>query len=730
MISRFIKYIGVLIIFIFSAISIFFALAEREIENENLKKNMAYTSFFEDRFYDLRMRMTITPDAKDDRLVLAAIDDQSLTQIGRWPWSRTVWSGFLKKMETYGASVVSFDVFFSEPELACNVESPDKVFKESIESYQMNGGKVILPYSLTTYRNDSLTEFPDELYDAIIDTKQAQGLNLRPYLVANNVWPIQELRDASPTLGHIQGSSDLDGIYRHYLVAANVDELYLPSYAYQVYQSMTGDKPVLEIPAQGIHKLNLTNGNVNLNYKGEVKIRWFGGVDHFPVVSILDILNASDDDPKMHQIFKGNAVFVGSTAFGAHDLRHTPVDAMLPGIVFHMNMVHMLLEGLFHKPLEDSTLYSWIILITGTLFIVLIMLYKNAIVHLIGLILLVAGLFYLDTFYLLPRGYEIKLFFCLFSPVASYSWLTFLEFYITNKEKNKIKGTFSSYVSPAVVEEMINNPDKVRVGGEKKNITVFFSDVRDFTSISEKLTPEELARCLNIYMGVMTDIIFKHHGTLDKYIGDAIVSFWGAPMPLQNHPYHAVSAALEMIEALPNVNEQNKALGFPELKHGIGLNTGECSVGNMGSDKIFQYTALGDNMNLGARLESLCKFYGVELNVSEYTIEAIPEDLRATLTYRVLDRVRVKGKEKPVTIYEVFHSTHPFKLDKEALADYNRAFELYQTQKFKEASEILKRLTEKHPQDKSCKRILKACEDFISFPPPPDWDGVFTHTSK
>ena len=187
-----------------------------------------------------------------------------------------------------------------------------------------------------------------------------------------------------------------------------------------------------------------------------------------------------------------------------------------------------------------------------------------------------------------------------------YSWNTFLNFYLTNGEKSAIRGTFSSFVSPAVVDQMLDNPDMVKVGGERKNITVFFSDVRDFTSISEKLTPEELAHALNIYMGAMTDIIFQNQGTLDKYIGDAIVAFWALPLTLKIMLTTPVRRARKMIEKLPEVNERFKEEGLPLFKHGIGLNTGDCSVGNMGSDNIFQYTALGDNMNLGARLECPC----------------------------------------------------------------------------------------------------------------------------
>jgi len=732
MLSKIVHVFGIIVIVLFCAASVLFAISSSGMQESEFKENIQYTSFFEDRFYDFRMKQTLNPKAHDKRLVLAAIDDKSLTEIGRWPWSRTKWSEFLRKMSLYGAKVVAFDVFFSEPELACNAEPPDQIFAKSIKDFQAKEGEphLILPYSLVNYAQDGLKEFPDILYNFIQDAKEREGVSLEKSYIGRNVFPIQALYETDATLGHIQADDDPDGIFRQYPLVSNVGDFYLPGFGLTIYERFTGDKSLLELLNQDDYQLKIKKGSLALNQNGETKVRWLGGASAFPVVSVYDIFQAKDDSPEMIKHFKGNVVFIGSTAFGAHDLRHTPVDPKLPGIYFHMNMVHMLLEGNFFRPLPDSTLYSWIMLSAGTAIIIIIMLFGHAILDLFSIISIVAGLFYLDTYYLLPQGYDIKLFFCLLSPLACYSWSTFLNFYSTTKEKAKIKGTFSRYVSPAVVEEMTTNPDKVRVGGEKKNITVFFSDVRDFTSISEKLTPEGLSTCLNMYMGVMTDLIFENFGTLDKYIGDAIVAFWGAPMALEHHPYHALQASLKMIEALPKVNEEFEKLGYPQFEHGIGINTGDCSVGNMGSDKIFQYTALGDNMNLGARLEALCKFYGVQLNVSEYTLAALTEDQRNEFTYRILDKVRVKGKENAVIIYEFFHSTHDFKVDSQALADYNQAFEDYQNMNFQRAIDLLTPLTEKYPEDKSCKRIKEICEDFLVNHPGDNWDGVYTHTTK
>ena len=209
-----------------------------------------------------------------------------------------------------------------------------------------------------------------------------------------------------------------------------------------------------------------------------------------------------------------------------------------------------------------------------------------------------------------------------------------------------------------------------------------------------------------------------------------MVAYWGAPVDLQDHPYWAVKGAIQMIERLPAVNEEFAREGFPVFKHGIGLNTGECSVGNMGSNQIFSYTALGDNMNLGARLESLCKYYGVQLNISEYTKNAIPPELAKEFTFRTLDKVKVKGKENSVTIYEVLHPTHHLINFKDDLIRYENAFQMYLDQKFTKAAENFKILTDKHPEDKSFERMLHMCEDFMAVPPPPDWDGSYTHKSK
>lgn len=766
MIFRWIQYIGIFLIISFSTVSIFQAFYLREIDtlgdNSSFIKN--YSTFFEDRFFDLRMKLTLpSSDVQDNRIVLAAIDDESLNHIGRWPWPRFRLADLIKKLDTFGAKIIGFDVFLSEPELACKGEtSNDVLLANQIRDFQKTPGKkIILPYSIgkkqlvdlkieveldekkdkiktkadreeliNRIRSEYFQDPPDALYFLSMTMRSSGGIHLNENVVQKKVFPISAFTDAEADLAHIEARSDDDGVFRHYQLVANVNNIYLPSFSLLAYQHFTGDNTKIIIESFDKAHLLTQKGRINVNALGESKLRWFGGATNFPVVSVKDILDSKDDDQKMYDLFRGKIVMVGSTAFGAHDFRNTPIDQMLPGVFYHMNMVNMLLEGRYFVDDVKSNYVTWAMMAIGTILMVLIMLFNNPILDLIFVNLIVGTLFVLDVYYFIPLGYNNKLFFSMFSVLGCYSWSTFIHFYQTNKEKKKIKGTFSRYLAPSIVNDLLKNPQKLKLGGEKKVITVFFSDVRDFTTISEKLTPEQLSHALNLYMTMMTDTLFEYKGTLDKYIGDAMVAYWGAPVDLPDNAYWAVKGAIQMIEKLPAINEEFEKLGYPKFKHGIGLNTGECSVGNMGSNQIFSYTALGDNMNLGARLESLCKYYGVQLNVSEYTINSLPKDKMSEFVFRTLDKVRVKGKEKAVTIYEILHPSHTLYNATEDLISYEEGFQAYLKMDFEKAKAIFSALHEKYPEDPSSERMLHTTLEFIQNPPPADWDGTFTHKSK
>jgi adenylate cyclase len=373
----------------------------------------------------------------------------------------------------------------------------------------------------------------------------------------------------------------------------------------------------------------------------------------------------------------------------------------------------MLISKYLFAPENDSLKFSITLLILGLLIFILVHRFDNALIDLFVVMAMIAASYVADQNYFLPHGYRLKLFYCYFCFISTYSWHTFLNFYEANKEKRQIKGTFARYVAPTVVDEMLKDPENIQVGGKRMDITCLFSDVRDFTSISEGLSAQDLANMLNTYMNAMTDIVFETLGTLDKYIGDAIVAIWGAPLSIGNHAEHAVEAAIRMTEAMPAINEEFKRKGLPYFSVGIGLNTGECSVGNMGSTRIFSYTALGDNMNLGARLEGLCKYYGAQILISQNTLDRVDTQKIRT---RPVDKVIVKGRTQAVGIYEVISRVHYMGKDPEALQFYLTGWQFFTHRNFRGALDVFEQILSSHPEDKVTKRLKILCEKYLADP--------------
>ena len=298
--------------------------------------------------------------------------------------------------------------------------------------------------------------------------------------------------------------------------------------------------------------------------------------------------------------------------------------------------------------------------------------------------------------------------------------------YKETKDKEKIKGAFQQYVSPSVISDLMKNPDKLKLGGEKKELTVLFSDIRGFTSICENLTPVQLVHTLNEYLTDMTDTIIENKGVVDKYIGDAIMAFWGAPVDTPNHPELACKSALKMTGRLHTFNNRRKRQGLPEIDIGIGINTGEMIVGNMGSDKRFDYTVMGDSVNLGSRLEGLNKVYGTRIIISEFTYERIKDEFLC----RRMDYVCVKGRKEPVKIYELRgYKDYEDKEVKGLISQFEKALDLYTVREFKKAKDIFRKLYESY-DDQPSGLFVSRCDELISSPPPEDWDSVYVLKTK
>lgn len=485
---------------------------------------------------------------------------------------------------------------------------------------------------------------------------------------------------------------------------------------------------------------------IPVDKSGQVLVNFYGRQMSLPYISARELFN---DKPTVHvqrgiktaegkqlQIeeteidkkvfFKGRSLIVGATAVGLYDLRNTPVEANYPGPELHLTMLANLLE---HKFLtawaKESSVMPWVFLLLGLLLTAVWSHFDSLKSFSILLVVLAVGAG-VDLWFFLYKQMMIHSFlpytlvlFCFFS-IQLYRYFT------EEKKKRELKSTFAKYVSPAVVDELLKDAENLKLGGRKEHMSVFFSDVRGFTTISEKLAPEELSRVLNLYLTPMTELVFKNNGTLDKYIGDAIMAFFGAPI---KHPHHAKEAcrcALQNIEKLKELQKEFEAQGLPYIDIGIGINTGAMSVGNMGSNIVQNYTVMGDSVNLAARLEGINKEYGTRIIISEFT----HKELDNTFICREVDRVKVKGKLEPVRIFELVCEGEPSDQVARLMKLFGQGYELYHKKQFSDALAIFKQALEVSQNDPVSKLYVERCEDYISTPPPQDWDGVCVMKTK
>ncbi|MFN3075796.1 MAG: CHASE2 domain-containing protein [Alphaproteobacteria bacterium] len=445
-------------------------------------------------------------------------------------------------------------------------------------------------------------------------------------------------------------------------------------------------------------------------------------------ISALEFLDISklDENDRMELSFwvKDKIVLFGDTSEVSHDWFDTPV-GMVYGIEIIADAVNTILRGAPLQPASDTVEVAVTLVVLSLLLLICGLLSSPAFRAPLVLLLLgghVAGV----TLVYIHLGIVVSMSYVITAIVLSYTLIEVRQYMVVRNQKQQIAKTFGQYIPTELVEEMNRSGLTVSVGGESREMTVLFSDVRGFTTISEGLAPQELTQLMNAFLSPMTDVIHHHRGTIDKYMGDAIMAFWGAPLHDPEHARHAVQAALAMNAKINDVNKDFAARGWKPIKIGVGLNTGVMNVGNMGSDFRLAYTVLGDAVNLGSRVEGLTKQYGVQTIVTEYTAAAVPD-----LVARELDQVRVKGKDVPVTILEPIGFTGDVDAEDVAvLARYHDVLKLYREQKWDEAEAEFKALVKLEPGRMVYKLYLERIEHFRSHPPGENWDGVFTFTTK
>jgi adenylate cyclase len=559
--------------------------------------------------------------------------------------------------------------------------------------------------------------------------------------------------------GYFNAKQDTDGTIRRAQLLVRTGSRYVPSIALLAYLSAIQGNAELEISQlpknlsqRGIKTFKINNeegehiSTVPTSTDGFLTINYAGRGHTIPHASIADLLNPTKSTILVRQnkkgldgkwanteteidkkdFFKDKIFVLGATAIAVFDLRVTSFDENFPGVETHANVVDNLLrkDFLFNSAEEDLQM-PLAMLALGTVLSFSIS-YSGALVGLLLSLFCAIALAFVDRYFLFSQGVVVSIAFPLSQTLLTYMALTFFKYLTEERSKKELRQTFSKYVSPQIVEEVLRDPKNLELGGRKEKITVFFSDVRGFTTISEKLNPLELSDLLNSYLTPMTDLVFSNKGTLDKYMGDAIMAFFGAPLHMEDHAKWACRCALQHLEKLEQLKKEYIAKGLPEIDIGIGLNTGECSVGNMGSQTVRNYTVMGDTVNLASRLEGINKQYGTRIIISEFTYAEVKD----SFTARPIDRVQVKGKKLPVEIYELVCEGRPSPEKQAPLDAFQKGYELYSQRNFTAALEQFKIAHTAQLADPTAEMYIERCEAYIATPPPADWDGVFIMTTK
>ncbi|MBK8762940.1 MAG: adenylate/guanylate cyclase domain-containing protein [Sulfuritalea sp.] len=703
--------------------------------------------------YDAKLRLTM-PKTVDPRVVILDIDEQSLAEQGRWPWGRDKLALLMDKLfNHYGIRLVGFDVVFAEPDDSSGLKTLDALAKKELRDVpayaatlrelrpqldndarfaaSLKNHPVILGYYFSSKEGGiSSGAAPQPVFPA--GTFAGRRIGFTQWVSYGGNLP--ELQKAAAGAGHFNPLVDLDGTSRRVPLLVEHNGAYYESLSLAMVRNLLGNPAIipgypsnspssyaamewLELKGVGAAPMVIP---VDENAATLIPYRGFQG--SFRYISITDILNEKVPKDQL----SGRIAVVGTTAPGLMDLRATPVGAAYPGVEIHANLIAGMLDGAIkHKPPYILGADVVLVLLAGGVMVFLLPMLSPFRATVVGAIVLLLLLSVNFSFWhganvVLPLASGMIAVLLLYA--MNMSWGYFVE----SRTKRQLTGLFGQYVPPELVEEMSRDPENYSMAGRKAELTVLFSDVRGFTTISEGLEPDELAKLMNMYLGAMTVVVRKHRGTLDKYIGDAIMAFWGAPVDDPEHARNAVLTGLEMNHALQALNTELLALGWPELKIGVGVNTGPMTVGDMGSPVRQSYTVMGDAVNLGSRLEGITKQYGVGFIAGESTRELLKKEF----VFRELDLVKVKGKDRPVGIYEplgVEGEVSQAMLDENKL--WNQALRAYRAQDWDQAELTLMNLSRSSPH-KLYEVYAERIAHYRKEPPGEEWDGSWKFDTK
>ena len=642
-------------------------------------------------------------------VTVVAIDNRSIKELGRWPWSRELTARLINAAARQGARVIALDMVFSEPQ----GEAPDRALATSVTA----AGNVVMGYF---FRDEPQPDDPQALEQ--LARSRVAFLRVAPGVETISL-PAYEQVDANTKtmgkgaadFGYFNQLADTDGLYRSIPLLMLFRGNVYPSLALSAVSRYFGEPLKVDIEQFGVSSVKLGNLTIPVGEQGKLSLAYYGPGGAIPTVSAVDVIEGRLPGGAL----KDRIVFVGVTETGVADLRATPLDPVFPGVEIHATFAANALEQMFLARDSRTLGIEMAAIALLPLFLALLLAaVPGALWGLAGFSLLATGYLGMNFHLFSAQRLDLSIAYPLLPLVLTYLGGESYRNLVVERKGRNLRKAFSTYLSPDLVAEIAKNPDSLKLGGEKRVISVIFTDIRGFTSLSEKLAPEELVTLLNRYLSPMTRIVMEERGTLDKFIGDAVMAFYNAPLFVPDHAARACRSALRMLEELARLNVQLEADGMPTIKIGIGIHTGEAVVGNMGADIRFDYTAIGDSVNLASRLEGLTKQYGVSAIVSDETRYQAGEGFY----FCELDLVRVKGKQKPVAIYELMK-------ENSMISDsFAKGLKLYRERDFDGAFRIFEHLEGNN--DSASALYAVRCREFLANPPDGDWDGVYVAQTK
>jgi adenylate cyclase len=712
----------------------------------------------------------------DPRIVIVGIDERTLQKINSFPLPRSNYAALVARLNAAGARVIALDETFPTPESNSGPQALQQLQKNLGPSISPNvlkqvkelelstdqdanfaaalkkGGDVILGHLfLNPERAKSAeTKSPDEYFNIVwaqtfpqvvpVKPKNGKAFDMGTAWIQNGGTVaagveanITKIAESAASYGFLNINPDADGTLRRALLMIRYqDKDFFPSLPLQVlreYEKIPDQQIVAYIAEDGLERIQFGEHLLRPSRNGTALINYTGPYNTYPHHSMADVIEGTTPP----DAFRGKIVLVGATALATGDVRNTPwQDTGYMGVEVHANIIDNLLHsgekgrGFLNRGTDEEIVDVAFILIFGLLFGFIFSRIAPLYSTITVIVTLVAFACFV-YFSFASHGRWLSFVSPAGTLAANYAAITSFRMIREERAKRQIRKSFSQYLSPGVIELIEKDPEKyIRPGGEMKELTIMFSDIRSFTTLSEGLSPDDLVHLLNEYFGAMTEIIFSYQGTLDKYIGDAIMAFWGSPYPQLDHAFRSCSCALEMVRGLEKLNLKWRNEGRPPIAVGIGLNTGLVNVGNMGSDRRLAWTVMGDNVNLASRLEGITKQYHSKLVISEATYR----EIASQFVCRELDKIKVKGKNQPVNIYELLDVAAERPQYEALLQQFDHAMAAYRNQDWQEAADRFAQILTIYPDDGPTQAFLERAEEFIEEAPQADWDGVYVMKTK